>query len=540
MNGPSYNWLQNLNAQLGAGQPANEYPSLAELGGMPPPAPPAAPTAGPPPPPPVQAPPPAVQASMPAAGGAPPVQNEGVGAMPPDVQFMPVGGGASPARELYMRGPQQDAALMGSFDAPAEAAGRVDFRNQVMADKLDVEYERQAADALARQEAADRVQARRQAEMQGLMSDYQDQVQKLGQMHLDDNRWWAKKTTGDKIGTILLTALGGIAALDPKGNGRNLAYERVMQEMDNDLAAQRFDAQMQMEQGRGAQNAFAMMLDRYGSEDAAMAASRASAIDFAAAKINQLHAQYGGAESANARDELLAKLDMEKQRTIAAGFKFVPAGLQQKKYKMMIRGQEIPGLVDEKTAQTYAVEHGVKPAETVDQELVKGGIQSTIQSQKIAAEHAAKGRENAVALPNGETVFAPSSQEATTLRGLSSAVLNAQQLVSEAKAIRSDPTWLTSPTKGKRLKQISAELTLAFKDRGQLGALSGPDMDLARNATADLTSIMPGVDDQLDSFAKTTSRALQNRVRSIPGAPANASGQLSSAAKASFQPHGKK
>jgi hypothetical protein len=554
MNVPSVNWLQQLNSQLNGNQPpANEYPSLATIGGMPPPPPSVtAPPAPAPPPPganmslPTDDPSALMSRPPPVASQGPAPIPTGVEQPPPapstpdDVQFRQVGGGAHPAGEAYLRGPKQDEHLMASFEPPVQAADRVDFRNQIMADKAEAEYERQAADALARQDAADRLLAQRQFQQQQLMSDYQDQIQKLGQMHLDDNRWWAKKSTGDKISTILLTFLGGLASLDPKGNGQNLVYNRVLQEMDNDVAAQKFDYDTALNQAKGIQNAYAMMKDRYGTDDAAIAASRAAALDFAAAKVNALHAQYGGAESANARDQLVGQLGAEREKTIAAGFKFIPAGTQPGKYKMVIRGQEVPGLVDEKTAQTYAIEHGVKPSEAIDQEMVKGGIQSTIQQQKLAAEQAAKGKENAVVMPNGETVMAPDAAEAKALRDLVISTGNTKRLVAEAQKIRNDSAFRVTPASRARLAQIQSELLTDFGVQHQLGALSDKDYEMAQAGTADLFNVGSAVESRLQRLNEQATAKLQARVRTIPGAPANASGRLSDAAKASFTAYGSK
>ena len=62
-------------------------------------------------------------------------------------------------------------------------------------------------------------------------------------------------------------------------------------------------------------------------------------------------------------------------------------------------------------------------------------------------------------------------------------------------------------------------------------------MDLAVSGIgSDLTSIKPGVDRVLDNFDTTTSRALQNRVRTIPGASPKAAGKM----PGSFTAHGGK
>lgn len=490
------------------------------------------------------APPPAAPGAGPGPEAAPAGPPLGPGALPSDVKFnLARGGGVTTAREAPTRGPRQDAHLMASFEAPAEAATSIDFRNQLQSERAEAMYEAQANEALKRQEAADRVLARRQQQQEQLMLDYQDQVQKLGQMQLNDNRWWDNKSTGDKIGTLVLSFLGGISA---HGNGgHNLVYDRVVQEMDNDLAAQKLSYQAGLDQAKGIQNAFGMMMERYGTEDAAMAAARASALDFAAAKANQIHAQYGGTESANARDDLLGKLGAERERTISTGFKFIPAGLQPGKYKMTIRGQEVPGLVSEADAQKYTIEHGVKPAENVDLKMVEGGIQSTLQDRKInaekdikAAELAAKHKEHAVVMPNGETVYAPNEAEMKELRDLSASASSIKRLVAEAKGIRSKSTTgiPLEPSARGRLQQIQKDLITNFAVQNKLGAISGPDMDLAVGGTADLFQLGNGVESRLDRLNESAISKVSTRVGTYPGAPAKSSGKM----PGTFTAHGDK
>lgn len=570
MAGPSLAWLQG-SGLMDLGAPMARPGALTATPTAPPPAdpfglasmmpPPQAPAAAPPPPaPPPAAPPPVDMQPTPGDLGIAPRPGEvpsapdplaaprGVThpenipappspqgqAMPSDVQFRQVGGGVRPAGEAKIVGPRQEAHLMGSFEAPLEAADRIDARSgfaaQHEADVLGIHAEQ----ALDRQAALEQAAVRRQAEMDALRADFDDQSARLGQMKLDNNRYWASKSTPDKIGSIILAFIGGLGAL---GNGgQNYAYNAMMKEMDQDIDAQKFDYMVQQDRTKGAQNAFAMAMEKYGSEDAAHGLARAAALDAMIAKTTQLQASWKGVEVSNQADDLRARLMSERERTAAATLRFIPAAAAPGKYKMYVRGQEIPGLVDEKRAQDISIQHGVVPAEKVDQSMVEGGIQAQLKGQEAAAKRAEKAGENAVQLPNGDVIQARNAKEMDELSKLSSAVHNANQLVARAKEIRSSNGWVVSPAAQRELKQISAELTLAFKDRGQLGALSGPDMDLANRATGDLTSVMPGIDKQLDNFAATTDRALRNRVRPIPGAADTAKGVM----PGSFTPHGKK
>lgn len=315
---------------------------------------------------------------------------------PSDVEFhrkSPTG--MLPAREMAIRGPQQNAHLMASFEGPAIAADEVRAQRQEQAAREGDVYEEAATRAMHRQAGVERAAVKRQAELEAMQADYEDQVSKLGQMHLDSNRWWANKSTGDKIETVLLAFLGGIGATDPKGNGRNLAFEAIMHDADKDLETQKFDYAVQKDRAQGAQNAFAIAMDRYQNEDAATAAARAGAIDFMQAKLGKVAADWKGTDAANYATDMMGRLASERERTIAAGLKFVPAAAAPGKYKMFIRGQEIPGLVSEADAQKYSIEHGVKPDERMDEKKFDAGVTLGGKQMEIDAKNGEKADEGA-------------------------------------------------------------------------------------------------------------------------------------------------
>jgi hypothetical protein len=564
MAGPSLQWL------------STGFPSLQELGGMPAPAagPPAVINLGAPPqaPPPMLpgAPAPAPAATPPETFG-PPRPHPGVDAPPPepptagppnqptgpgpwagdlvphtpppkaesppmpaDVQFRGVGGGVIPAHEAPTRGPTQNALLLGSFQEPLHATDQMQLRSAIQAQHEADVYEIEADKALKREEAAQQVAMKRQAELDRTAQDYEAQIQQLGRMHLDDNRWWANKTTGEKIGSLALVILGSVSSLGP--GGQNLAYEAMKKEIDNDLDTQKFDYMTQMRRAEGAKNAFGMAMERYQSEDAAMAAARAGALDFAAMKAAQLSAQWKGTDSANAADELRAKLLAERDRTAAAGLQFIPAKGVGGGYKMLIRGQEVPGIVSEAKAQEYAVKYGVEPGQRADEKWLEGGIQLGVETGKAHAQAQAKSREHAVQLPNGETVYAPSDKEAETLRELSTSASEVGRMVREAKTIRDDATFRVSIEGRNKLAQIQKELVTHFGVQHKLGALSDKDYETALAGTADLFQFGNGVEARLDRYNQGAVHKVTDRVKTYPGAPPKSSGQM----PGSFTSHGGK
>lgn len=436
MAGPSQAWLQSGMPDLsgmGIGTPPPAGPVFVPLGGPPAPVPAPEPVpAGPPAPPPPPAPAPAPVAAPAAPAPAPQQQ---AAPMPPDVQFVRVGGGSSPAREAPTMGPQQQGHLLASFAPQERAAEAIADRTQQQAINEQVVYQQQAEAAQARQEAAVAVKQRRTDELESLQQDYSDTVAKLGQMHLDSNRWWATKTTGDKIATGILAFLGGLGAMGT--GGPNLAWEAIRRDMDADIEAQKFDYQTQMDRAKGAQNAFAMAMDRYGSEDAATAAARAAALDFAQAKVGQLQGQWKGIDAQNAADDLRGRIAAEREKTIASGFRYVPATQQASRYAMMVRGQMLPGTVSEDKAQTYTLEHGVKPAEAVDLKMVEGGIKAATEGKANAAKDAKDQAARWVPTSStGKGYFAPTEKEGVEHRETQAKSEQVINLVDRVKSLR--------------------------------------------------------------------------------------------------------
>ena len=285
---------------------------------------------------------------------------------PTQVEYLPVGGGTVPAHEQYMRGPQQHEHAMASFEPNAAAAGRINDRTQEQVIDERLHFQEQADRAIDRQQVAEATLARRQQEMQARFADYQSQIARLGEMKLDNNRLWNKSTTGDKIGAGIALFLGGLF-----GGPQNKVYDALIKSIDDDVESQKFDYQVAQDRAKASQTAFGMMMDRYGTEDAASAAARAAALDYAMAKTGQISAQWKGVDSANAADKLTADLAAEKERTIANGFKFIPAQAAGQRYKMAFRGHVAPGTFTEAQAQANFLKHQTEPYQADDRELTK-------------------------------------------------------------------------------------------------------------------------------------------------------------------------
>lgn len=525
-------------------------------------APPAPPPMLPPPPPPDAGPPPIsspnedpsrmMSIAPPAMSGGPPPVPPGVGMgvtsgppLPPPPPPVPgtasniggehfglirAGGGVMPAHELERRGPSLLAAQGVRNETSEETIKRVNDRTQLATNadfNLALEQERSAQ---ARAQAQAQAAAEAQEEMAQRQADFDASVKQLGKMGtLDHDRFWASRTTGQKIAGVVELMLSGFTG----------APSMVQKRIEDDVKAQEFSYYAARDTTNAKQTAFSMAMQKYQNADAARAAARAAALDVVGAQLAQASAKWKGTETANKADLALAALQDEKMMQIANGVQFVPAQASQPRFI-----DPRTGIIYTNTeAQKYLQEQATRNAARETQVGSIGGqlaVKEVEGQNELAKAHAAKAQQGVV-LPNGQTIIAPSDKEADSLRNLSQAVSNAQQLVRAAKEIRSKPGWWADAGAMKKLEGIQSELTLAAKDRGGLGALSGPDMDLTLGMTgrvADRTAL--GVNEGLDQFESRTNAALRNRVRTIPGATDAAAGRLSAEAQKSLQLHGDK
>jgi hypothetical protein len=314
------------------------------------------------------------------------------GDLPPDVQFSPVASGGSPAREVSTRGPKQEALMERSFEHPMLANEQIRDRSQEQALREQQMYEHEANVALERQAAFERQAARRAQELQMLQADYQQTISDLSRFKVDNNRVWNNTSTLDKIGATLLAIIGGAAA-GPGGN--NIVLQSLMGTINEDVDNQKRAYEAGLDFAKGQQTAYGMAMQRFNSEDAAYHAAMAAGQEAVAMKIAGMKAQWKGTDSANQADAVAGDLLFKADQNAAAGLKYLQPTMGSTKYKMKIRGYELPDPVTGAEANRLTVEHAVKTGERADDELLKGGVQSRLQSQKAQAERATKGDEGA-------------------------------------------------------------------------------------------------------------------------------------------------
>ena len=241
------------------------------------------------------------------------------------------GGGMTAPREVDLRGPSltraQDRAnlaaegAVGSIEQRSDAASAFEYGQAL-------DMERQAR---AREAAMDASAAEREAELANMHQDFAASSKALGKMSLDPNRFWASRTTGQKVATFIGLAFGGF--LQGARGGTNPAMDALNTQIDRDIKAQEFAYGAQKDATQGKMTAFALAMQKYNNADAARAMARVSALDGIQAQIAQTAALWKGTEAGNRADAALAQIEQVKMEQIAQGVRFLPSQLAPRMYE---------------------------------------------------------------------------------------------------------------------------------------------------------------------------------------------------------------
>lgn len=242
--------------------------------------------------------------------GAPPM---------PGNSYPLVGSGAahmSKPLERELRGPTLLGAQGNRNQVSEDTIARVGGRNEGMAQQeyqVAIDQERQAR---VRQEAAMQVQTEQAEEMAQRQADFDGTVKQLGKMgQIDHDRFWASRSTGQKIAGVVELMLSGFTG----------AQSMVQKRIEDDVKAQEFAYYATRDTANAKQTAFSMAMQKYQNADAARSMARAAAIDVTQAQLAQVGAKWKGTEAANRADISFAALQDEKMMQIANGIQFIPS-----------------------------------------------------------------------------------------------------------------------------------------------------------------------------------------------------------------------
>lgn len=309
---------------------ATGFPSLADVPPAPPPPAPAGPPPAPPPAPPAPPPAPFVGPVNPSAPPisvgvdpgpqGPPAPTGPAAPQPgPDphaFDLVPTMGGGSPAHEVDLRGPTLRNAQDVRQDTYASTIGAVGERNARAADneyQMAVSQERAAR---LREAAYQQSLAEQDEELQARQDDFDQtarQLSRLGQ--IDHGRFWASRSTGQKIAGALEVMLSGFTG------GQSMIQKRI----DDDIKAQEFAYMAGRDAVNAKQSAFSAAMQKYQNANAARLAARVASQDVVAAQLGQIAALNKGNETGNRALEALAQLSNDRMLMIQQGIKFIPA-----------------------------------------------------------------------------------------------------------------------------------------------------------------------------------------------------------------------
>lgn len=449
----------------------------------------------------------------------------------PPVTFLKGSGGIIPAREVEHRGPTLRAAQAQSNAMTEGAIDSIRERSQQMSAIEAEAAAGQVRQAYARQEGAELEAAARQSELQQRQQDFDASVKALSKASVDPNRFWASRTTGQKIAAGISVFFGGF--LQGATGGANPGLEALNTQIDRDIKAQEFAYGATRDTASMKQTAFALAMQKYQNVDAARAMARAASLDAVQAQLAQVAAMWKGTEAGNKADIALAQLQKDKEQQIAQGIAFMPATQAPRMY---LSPEGIP-MTEAEAKAFYNTEREREfgrekiGLETAGKVLEEGAKAQATQAQQMA--------QNQVRLPTGEVVTAPTSERAKEIAEAAAAVNQSKMLIARAKQIRADSATgkPLSPSARAELEGIRSDLLTNYGVAHKLGALSDSDYKVAESATGgDLFSFLSATDHALDASQMRAEQGLAAKVSTLPNASGRARGEM----PGSFTAHGKK
>lgn len=294
-----------------------------------------------------------------------------IGPDPHAFDLVAQGGGAVPAHELDLRGPSLTNAQNQRQGEYAGAINTVRDRNEQAANDEGQMYLSQERTARLREQAYSQSIAEQDEELQARQDDFDQTSRQLGRLgQLDQGRFWASRSTGQKIAGAIEVMLAGFRG----------APSMVMKRIDDDVKAQEFAYGAARDAVQAKQTAFSAAMAKYQNVNAARTMARVASLDVVQAQLGQIAAMNKGNETGNRAIEAMAQLSNDRMLMIQNGIKFVPAMAGGRYWK-----DQYGMIYNEKEAHEYAA----KQREYAQQERLEGGKvggQLLLQHDKAALE----------------------------------------------------------------------------------------------------------------------------------------------------------
>ena len=164
---------------------------------------------------------------------------------------------------------------------------------------------------------ADANQAARQAKLDEAFQKLDQSANDLASKRVDPERYWANKTTGDKVMAGIGLFFGAF------GQGGNKAVSVISDAIDRDINAQKSDIQTAKDVYTARQGIYSDMFATYKDRRVAEEASRAAYLENAQLEVKRIAAKYAGPETQAKAQMLLGELEQKKQAARAEFAKLV-------------------------------------------------------------------------------------------------------------------------------------------------------------------------------------------------------------------------
>lgn len=379
----------------------------------------------------------------------------------------------------------------------------IDERDAVAREGVERIREEDAASQALIQQRRDDALAKHQADMQQLDRDWRA----LAATKVDPDRWFASRSTGQKIAAVLSAVVGGLAA--GRSGGPNVGLQMIQHAIDADIEAQKADLHTRQQGLYARKGALADAFKMTGDEHQAAVATRLASYEKAIQQLQTDMNQYDPAgRQFLERQQMIMQIAGLQQKSIA---EFNRQRLEEALDHANLQGK----LLDNASKQRRLAGGGGAPAPMFSEDAFKSvvpppGWKGTQKQWLEQRNTYLQGRKHEQDIEGGGTVgqeqrqeqrertgmglydvdangqplkdeFIPkgTAEEVKKLRAQKAGTQEMVNLLDQAMSIR---TGWTSDTVGsdenKKLKAIMGKLKLAAKKTEDLGAITESDADL--------------------------------------------------------------
>lgn len=429
----------------------------------------------------------------------------------PDVRQVSAGG-VIPAHEMSRIGPK----VQGAYDkAFADQENAISTGTNIMegaalqeANAYESASKKMAERAEAEQKLAQEERARIEQKIEQERKNIDDMAKENAADVIDGNRFWASRSTGQKISSFIGVALGGFVS---GATGRpNDAMDQINKMIDRDIS-QQLDAVNARRQMRGqkigvAKTAIEQAQQRFASVDQQIAASKASAMEGIQFEIKKQLANNKSAEVQARGIEMLAGLEKQKADFTNQATQFVQKTYSEPMYR---KSGELGAYTARQIDSLFRSEKAADKKFAAD--IALEGVKSGNTSEKQAQERAAA----TVITPTGLSVQIPDAQRRSKATDAIAAANNIQGIVKDILAMSGDSPTL-SPQKRGQLSVMHENLRAAVSQAANMGIinskadlerlerLSGGNIDDFLTLKGNLERVVDEANRRVDSIVRTT------------------------------------